>query len=156
MARELYTAEEQKLWNQIGGVPNLKYALIKGKTDKMRPAENFNIRGALERIVYQAKLDNKISSSAGIQEGLHQLAQRLEFIAELQEEVNRRGLNREEILESVEHIYYEVRKHARGNDSTITVRHGVYSENECAALVSFLKLQSKWRYALQWKEARLA
>ncbi|PUU78328.1 hypothetical protein B9Z19DRAFT_1142917 [Tuber borchii] len=52
--------QNRALWN----------ATLEAKTERMKLERKLNVLGALERIVYQAKLQKKVPPTAGIQQGL--------------------------------------------------------------------------------------
>ena len=88
----------------------------------------------------------------GTQEGLILMSKQPEFKAILKSEVKARGLVLEQVTDCIPTLYNTVLRCAHGNDSTITLRSADYAVNELAALVIFLKLQSTWLGALEWRE----
>ena len=88
----------------------------------------------------------------GTQKGLILLSKQPEFEAILKSEVEVRGLVLEEVTDCIPTLYNTVLRRAYGNDSTITLRSADYAVNQFAALVVFLKLQSTWLGALEWRE----
>ncbi|CUS07026.1 unnamed protein product [Tuber aestivum] len=134
----------------------LKKQTLRVLSEKMWLEQNFNIRGALEQIVYQFREPEDIRSSKGIQKGLDEIAETGDFIAVRDKVVQERGLERERVIACIHSIYHEVSKHAHGNDGTIVVRAIDFTPNERAALVTFLKLQSTWKNPLVWQEEGLS
>ncbi|PUU72546.1 hypothetical protein B9Z19DRAFT_1069682 [Tuber borchii] len=130
--------------------------VLHGKIEKIKLMENFNIRGALEHMVYHAKLIKEIRADcpAGIQEGLNELAKTPEFTRVLGEEVASRGLTLEAVIRCIALIYNKTFLHAHGNDDIITLYNGDYTANEVAVLATFLKVQSARLYGLEWKEEK--
>jgi len=105
-------------------------------------------------MVFLAKLEEKVPATAGIQDGLDILAQRPEFTKALNKEVQERKLAAENVLDCVGHLYAKVGNNTDGNDATwtnaINVRFTEFGDDERAALVVFLNVQSKWLGALDW------
>ncbi|CUS08685.1 unnamed protein product [Tuber aestivum] len=118
----------------------------------LKLAGKCHVRGAIERIVYQGKLLGKISYASNIQDGLNSLALCDEFAIALGEEVKARGLKPRVVRRCVAGLYNLVCTRTHTNESTIIVRAGQYFPNDVAALVTFLKVQSTWPYALSWTE----
>jgi len=93
-----------------------------------------------------------------MQEGLDLLAQEHEFTKVLYKEVERRGLCFKDVMVCVHRLHSEVfdRFNDAGNEenfgSFIFVRDDKFSDNERAALVSFLKVQSRWGNPVNWEE----
>ncbi|CUS08684.1 unnamed protein product [Tuber aestivum] len=133
---------------------DLRFNLLTERAEKMRFKGEFNILGALEFIVYSARLNKRITSSAGVQKGLIELAGKEEFIKIVQQEVQDRGLNLEDVIACVPGIYDEVSNRPHDNYSKIVLWAREYTPNQVAALVGFLKMQSKWPHALDWREDR--
>jgi len=106
--------------------------------------------------VLVAILKKKIPPTAGIQEGLDKLAQGREFATALRKEAQDRKLGVNDVMASVNHLYEQVSKRAKGNDDTfndiIIVRASKFSENERAALAIFFKIQSNWPNPINWIE----
>jgi len=70
-------------------------------------------------------------------------------------EVQLRKLTAHEVIACVDDLFSKVYKCTRGNDDLrggIVVRADQFTDNECAALVIFLKLQSQWQNPLDWRE----
>ncbi|KAG0637214.1 hypothetical protein HOY80DRAFT_1052400 [Tuber brumale] len=95
--------EKDKLYremiNNAAENSRLQAEILKEVDEKLRLTGNFNIRGALERIVYQAKKEHtnlkqgqKIPKSVGVQEGLNALAETEEFETILKSVVDKCGL----------------------------------------------------------------
>jgi len=99
--------------------------------------------------------EDKIPGNNTEHTGLVPLAQRKEFNAILDEEVKVRKLSAKDVIACIGNLYARVYECARGNDDLrggIVVRASKFNDNECAALVTFLKLQSQWRIPLDWIE----
>ncbi|KAG0632637.1 hypothetical protein HOY80DRAFT_1035106 [Tuber brumale] len=126
--------------------------LLLEKTERMKLEQNFNIRGALERIVFQARLEEKICSKHGTQKGLNELSQKREIIDILEKVVEERCLVPKYVKDCFPHLYYTASRDAHGNDSIIAIRAADFAPNDRAALVVFLRLQSTWSHPLDWKE----
>ncbi|CUS11440.1 unnamed protein product [Tuber aestivum] len=150
----LYEKEGQKLEKKLDELSNLLGGAFPVKTKTMLVDDYFNLRGALgpESIVYQGIILGKIISRVAVQDALDQLSTTDEFITVLDEEVRARGLLFKEVADSVGHLYSKLCKEAEGNDRTLTVRANEHSPNECAALVTILKVQSKWPDPFDWRE----
>ncbi|KAG0642236.1 hypothetical protein HOY80DRAFT_1107966 [Tuber brumale] len=114
----------------------------------------FTIRGAIERIVYQAKMQNIIQHADGIQEGLNEIARLPEFTTILRQEVKYRGLVLQDVESSIESLFQEVLVHPRppSSNGTIVIREGEYNANQHVALIVFLKMQDRWHPYLRWTE----
>ncbi|CUS09335.1 unnamed protein product [Tuber aestivum] len=156
-----WRCEDLKVCSSLPLTCMLPLILLQKKTleilsEKMWLERNFNIRGALERIVYQYKHPKDIWSSKGIQQVLNEIAKTKAFDAVLQKEVQTHRLVRERVMDCVHNIYHEVSKHAHGNDGMILVRAIDFTRNERAALVAFLRLQSTWKNPLSWQEIELS
>ncbi|KAG0642990.1 hypothetical protein HOY80DRAFT_1035100 [Tuber brumale] len=119
----------------------LKGELLLAETERMKLEQNFNVRGALERIVFQARLKGKINSEKGTQKGLNELAHTKDFNDILKKVVQERRLVHQDVKSCFRDLYHLVSKHAHGNDGMIAIRGADYTENERAALVVFLMLQ---------------
>ncbi|PUU72883.1 hypothetical protein B9Z19DRAFT_1136436 [Tuber borchii] len=132
---------------------DLLYAALKERTEKMMVLGNCNLCGALERMVYLAKLEEKIPPTVGVQEGLDKLAQRSEFTEVLHKEVQARKLVVEDVMACLNHLYDKVCKRTKEmEDAMVVVRAARYTDNERAALVVLLKLQDNWLDPLDWIE----
>ncbi|PUU72610.1 hypothetical protein B9Z19DRAFT_1197466 [Tuber borchii] len=116
---------------QCSEISILRSLALQSKTENLKLERNFNLRGALERTVYQARLLKKIKGTmgTGIQAGIKELAKTSEFLDIFNAEVARRGLV-----------------------PMITVRIKDHTPNELAALACFLILQSTWPDSLAWRE----
>ncbi|KAG0637013.1 hypothetical protein HOY80DRAFT_1024067 [Tuber brumale] len=155
--------EKDKLYremiNNAAENSRLQAEILKEVDEKLRLAGNFNIRGALERIVYQAKKGHTnlkqgrmIPNSGGVQKGLNTLAETEEFEAILKSLADERRLVPALIRDRAKRLYDEVSKHAHGNDKMITVRAKDFTTEECAALVTYLSMQKQWPAPLDWRE----
>jgi len=84
------------------------------------------------------------------------VAQRPEFTTVLNEEVLARKLNAKDVIACVGHLYAKAYNPRDGNDdahtNVIILRTAKFEENERAALVTFLKVQSKWACPHDWRE----
>jgi len=104
-------------------------------------------------MVRLAEWEKKIppDPDGGTQEGLDKLAQLSEFTIILNEEVQARQLVAEDVIASVHHLYELLLQRRRCN-ADIIVRASEYQDNERAALVTFLRVQSNWLHPLAWSE----
>ncbi|KAG0135101.1 hypothetical protein HOY82DRAFT_537033 [Tuber indicum] len=131
----------------------LTLALEDHRERRLRLEENFNIRGALERIVYQHQQMKKPKyGSVGIQPGIDRMAALPEFQDILDEEAKARKLEPENVKSCVSHIYHTLSKHAHGNNGNIVIRHRHHTRNEVAALVAIFKVQDTWEPKVVWSE----
>ena len=83
------------------------------------------------------------------------LGWRDEFASILVKEVEARNLAAKDVIACVDDLYSKVYKCTHGNDDLrggIVVRANKFTDNEHAALVTFLKLQSQWQSPLEWRE----
>ena len=104
-----------------------------------------------ERIASQASRECPIPREGGTHRKLTALARLPEF-KDIAERVSKeRGIHMEDLIACTDYIYHEHSKHAHGNDSIITIRAKNYTPGEVAALVTYLRLQEKWPYALIWR-----
>jgi len=107
-------------------------------------------------MVFLAELEKKVPETVGIQDGLDKLARRPEFTEVLDKEVLKRKLAAEDVMDCVGQLYAKVCNNTNGNDATrsnvIIVRPTEFGDNERAALVVFLIVQSNWICPLDWRE----
>ena len=109
----------------------------------------------IERITYQACLDDTIIDQGGVQENLNQLAT-LELFEEIMKEVvASKRLVLGDVRACVKCLYEEVFKYADENTGQITIREKDFTANKYAALITFFKLQDKWSYSLVWREEKM-
>ena len=86
------------------------------------------------------------------------MAKKREFTTVLHEEVQRRRLRFKDVMACVHCLHSEVfdRFNGAGNEDNfggiIFVSDDKFSDNERAALVSFLRVQSRWENPVYWKE----
>ncbi|KAG0642989.1 hypothetical protein HOY80DRAFT_1035099, partial [Tuber brumale] len=130
----------------------LKSELLLAETERMKLEQNFNVRGALERIVFQARLEKKIESKYGTQKGLDELVKTGRLIELLGTVVQERRVVRGDVEACFPHLYHRMSIHAHGTDGSIVIRAADFPPNERAALVVLLKLQKEWNFPLDWKE----
>ncbi|PWW73234.1 hypothetical protein C7212DRAFT_347237 [Tuber magnatum] len=97
--QELLSERQLKLEAKIKENSDLLHAVLEEKNHGLWLARNFNVCGALERIVFQATVLKMIR-----------------FNAILHQEVLQRGLAKSQAKTALKHIYHEVSKHAYGND----------------------------------------
>jgi len=113
----------------------------------------------LQNAVYLAELQKKIPPTALRQQGLDKLAQLHEFTGVLHKEVQARNLDVKDVMACFDHFYKKVSNRTNGNDDTfndsIIVRATKFTDNERAALVTLLKIQSNWPHPLKWREDTL-
>ncbi|KAG0642993.1 hypothetical protein HOY80DRAFT_1134114 [Tuber brumale] len=129
----------------------LKCKLLLAETERMKLEQNFNVRGALERIVFQARLKEKIEPEGGTQKGLNELAKGEDLVKVLETVVQKRRVVRKDVEACFPHLYHRVSVHAHGNNGTIVIRAADFPPNERAALVVLLELQNQWSFPLDWK-----
>ncbi|PUU76065.1 hypothetical protein B9Z19DRAFT_1109681 [Tuber borchii] len=131
-------------------------AALQERTKRMKSEAKYNVRGALARMVYFVKLQKKVPPTASIQQGLDWLAKQREFITVLHKEVQIRQLCAKEVMACVNRLHEVVSNHTNGNDDAfndiVIVRAAKFSDNEGAALVIFLKVQSNWPNPVNWRE----
>jgi len=86
--------------------------------------------------------------------GLYELAEQPEFTKVLHEEVQARGLVREDVAARARSIYFDLLPPSPScdRDETIVIRDVDFTAEERAALVTFMKVQSKWVCASPWRE----
>ncbi|PUU72884.1 hypothetical protein B9Z19DRAFT_1136437 [Tuber borchii] len=129
---------------------------LKRYREQPHPAQTLSRAGATvpedERIVYQAKLEKKISPTAGIKEGLRESAEGREFTDILKLEVKAHKLDDWYVMPAFDDLYSQSKYNTHGNDGAIIiVDETCWMDNHRAALVCFLKLQSS-PCPLPWKE----
>ena len=94
--------------------------------------------------MFKACLDGAIEGLGGVQKNLDALAALDAFKEIMAEEVASRKLVARDVERCIKALYHELSKHAHGNDGEIIIRASDFTPSECAALVSFFKLQDKW------------
>ncbi|PUU77972.1 hypothetical protein B9Z19DRAFT_1065434 [Tuber borchii] len=124
---------------------------LEEKTERMKLERYHNLCGAIARMVRLAEWENKIPPDGGTQQGLDRLAQLSEFTIILDKEVQVRQLVAKDVIASVHHLLDRLIHRRRGN-ADIIVRASEWKDNERAALVTFLTLQSNWLLPLAWIE----
>ena len=144
----------------------LKGDLMKAIDDKLRVTGKFNVRGALgivptysllqpltcaERIASQAPQERGVPREGGTNKKLIALAGLSEFVDIVKNVSKERGIRFGDLMACTNHIYHEHSKHAYGNDPIITIRAKNYTPGEVGALVTYLRLQERWPFALTWK-----
>jgi len=102
----------------------------------------------------------KISDDSAhkVQRGLNALAKTSEFTRILQEELAVRHLVVEDVTPCIKNIHYDASRciSAHDNDDDeITVYSKDYTIAECAILVTFLRIQGRWPYGLEWWESKM-
>ncbi|PUU77512.1 hypothetical protein B9Z19DRAFT_1086112 [Tuber borchii] len=153
---EQFGKKEQELREMSAENATLLAAVLYQMTEKMISKENFNVRGALERMVHHAKLIKKIGDDCPteIQAGLNELAKTPAFTKVLREEAASRGLKPEAVTLCIALVYDKVFQQAHGNDYIITLYEEDYTASERAVLATFLRMQSEWPHGLQWSEEK--
>ncbi|KAG0132959.1 hypothetical protein HOY82DRAFT_557116 [Tuber indicum] len=146
-----YEVLEQKL-----EISRLTTLALGWETEKIKLAENFNLRGALERIAYHGRLIQKIKShyTLGVQAALDELAKTADFENLLAKEIVTRHLVKKDVRHCIAVVYHEASKHAHGNSSMITIYEEDHTVNERAALATFLGVQAGWPDGLKWREVK--
>jgi len=84
--------------------------------------------------------------------GIYELADQPEFTKVLHEEVQARGLVLEDVAACVKSIYFGLLFPWCKRRKTIIISDTDFTAEEYAALITFMKVQSKWKYPLSWKE----
>ena len=86
--------------------------------------------------------------------GLYQLSKQPEFTKVLHEEVEARGLVLKDVATCVEDIYWDLLPPSPSYDpnETIVIRDVDFTAEQRAALVTFMKVQSKWESPRSWRE----
>jgi len=88
-----------------------------------------------------------------VEEGLDALIELPEFTKALHEEVQARGLVLEDVTTCAKSIYFRLLYHKYDLDKTIVISDVDFTAEERAALITFMKVQSKWPvWALPWRE----
>ncbi|KAG0129446.1 hypothetical protein HOY82DRAFT_610682 [Tuber indicum] len=113
------------------------------ETEKMKMAENFNLRGALERIAFHGRMLKKMKChhQLGVQPALDELAKIKRFQTHLAAEVETRYLVKKDAACSTAGVYHQVSRLAHGNSGMITIFEEDHTPNEGAALATFLGVQ---------------
>ncbi|PUU75643.1 hypothetical protein B9Z19DRAFT_1130947 [Tuber borchii] len=138
---ELRQRHEKKAETLVLHNSDLLDAVSEERNARMKLQRKYNICGALERMVFLAKLQQKVPPTAGVQQGLCKLAQSGEFTAILDKEVEARKLDARDVIAGVSHLYRRASNGTNGNDDIITIRATKFNDNERAALAVFLKIQ---------------
>ena len=89
-------------------------------------------------------------ANLGVQKTLDKLAEKPEFKAILLEEIDKRRVCMTDVQSCLHNIYHEASKRAHGNTSPIILNEAEFSDREMVVLISFFRLQDKWRNSLQW------
>ena len=84
--------------------------------------------------------------------GVCRLNEEPEFIKVLHEEVQARGLALEDVEPWVVRVYSSLLDPWCDRNKTIVINKMDFTAEEYAALITFMKVQSKWDYALSWRE----
>jgi hypothetical protein len=126
------------------------------ETERMKMEENFNLRGALERIAYHGRLLKKIKCphQLGVQPALDELAKTERFQTRLAAEVATRRLVKKDVARSIAGVYHQVSRLAHGNSGMVTIFEEDHTPNERAVLATFLGVQGEWKDCLKWKEVK--
>ena len=99
-----------------------------------------------------AKLKGLVPWGMDHEAGLYELAEQPEFTKVLHEEVQARGLVYEDVAACVRSIYFTRLLPSCNRDETIVIRDVDFTAEERAALITFMKVQSKWACASPWRE----
>jgi len=98
-------------------------------------------------------------SSSKVQHGLNALAKTSEFTQILHEELAVRHLAVEDVTPCIKDIHYEASRRISADDNDdddeITVYTKDHTPAECAVLVTFLRVQGRWPYRLEWRESKM-
>ena len=84
--------------------------------------------------------------------GIYELADQPEFTKVLHEEVQARGLVLEDLDACVRDVYSSLLAPWCDCDKPIVISKMDFTAEEYAALITFMKVQSKWQYAFSWRE----
>ena len=102
-----------------------------------------------------ARLMKKISddSPREVHHGLNALAKTSEFTQLLQEEVTTHRLVLEDVVPCIQSIHYDASRRisANDNDHVITIYTEDHTMAERVVLVTFLRMQGRWPYGLEWR-----
>ncbi|CUS12691.1 unnamed protein product [Tuber aestivum] len=126
--------------------------ILNEKIEMMKDEGRYNIRGALQFLVFSAYALDIIGDFRRIQNGLNNLAATPKFIRILEEEAHARGLVPKEIAICVHDLYQKVEERSYPIEDIITIRSTDFGVHDRAALVVFMKLQNVWTNALFWRE----
>ena len=104
--------------------------------------------------MWDAKARGLVSWGNNHELGLYQLSEQPEFTKVLHEEVEARGLVLEDVVECVTSIYWDLLPPPPSYDrnDTIVIRDVDFTAEQRAALVTFMKVQSKWQCPRSWRE----
>ena len=83
---------------------------------------------------------------------IYELADQPEFTKVLHEEVQARGLVLKDVVACARSIYFGLLAPWYSLDKTIVISDTDFTAEAHAALITFMKVQSKWKHALSWKE----
>ena len=83
---------------------------------------------------------------------IYQLANQPEFTKVFHEEAQARGLVLEDVERCVVGVYFSLLGPWCDRDKTVVINKMDFTAEEYAALITFMKVQSKWDYALSWEE----
>ncbi|KAL0633277.1 hypothetical protein Q9L58_007830 [Maublancomyces gigas] len=154
--RERFESERERFYlqdkSQAIQIAELKKDAITMLEEKVRFEQGFNVRGGLERICYQAVLDQRIPNVSGTQRKLDALASTDAFGEIYMLEISTRKLIMRDVERCRKNIYHELSKHAHGNEGTILIRRQDFTPEEVVAVLSYYKLQDAWNNALPWME----
>ncbi|KAG0137472.1 hypothetical protein HOY82DRAFT_649156 [Tuber indicum] len=151
-----YKKVYQEIKEQSVEISRLAGLALGLETKRIKLEENFNLRGALERIAFHGRLIGKIKSHSteSVQAALDELAKTAKFKKLLAQEIAARRLVKKDVDRCVAVVYHEASKHAHGNCRMITIYQEDHTTNECAALATFLGVQGEWPDGLKWKEVK--
>ncbi|PUU84085.1 hypothetical protein B9Z19DRAFT_1164200 [Tuber borchii] len=144
--------QEQELQRKSAEIQNLKSALVREKAERVRVERHVEIRDAIEEIILNAKSE-RLASWGEIHEiAIAQLTQQREFTKVLHKEVKARGLVLKDVEICVQEIYDRLLHPWRLGDKTLVISDKHFTAEEYAALITFMKVQSKWQRPLSWRE----
>ncbi|PUU84084.1 hypothetical protein B9Z19DRAFT_1060494 [Tuber borchii] len=133
-------------------IQNLKSTLMREKAERGRVERLIRIHGAIEKIITHAKLENLAEWVANHEVATIQLTSNPQFTKVLHEEVQARRLVLEDVATCVHEIYFRLLSPWRCRDKTVVISETDFTAEEYAALITFMKVQSKWQYPLSWRE----
>ncbi|CUS15411.1 unnamed protein product [Tuber aestivum] len=151
-----YQSTAREASDQSVKIANLIVTILHEKAESMRLENKFNLRGALELIVYHARLIKKIDRNSvhGIQHGIDELARTPALVAALQDQASACQLALPDVTKRIGWIYDTVSKHDNGNEYVPTLWEDDYTREECAVLVAFLEVQRGWTGGFMWRKVK--
>ncbi|PUU80428.1 hypothetical protein B9Z19DRAFT_1123615 [Tuber borchii] len=122
------------------------------RNERGRWDSNFNLRGAIEKIVERGIREQKITGGGGIQENLNQILALPKYHEILLQELELRGLREIDVRRCLGILYPALSRYAHGNDGAIVLRGLYHPDNELAGLVALMRVQGRWKNPMAWRE----